>query len=601
MAPLPRYSLAGITIAAPQPVTAAPQQAAAATGRTISAGLDRISNFAFRQAYQQAAVEGAEYGAEKAPTIEQIKQAQEDGDPVNVPGDTTSVFGRAARAQALTTMRLNVESAARNELAQMHANILKTEVPADQYAAQMNNLIKGYGDAIASASPTAAGALRASLATIASMQYKVHATQLAKKAEARRKVATFAAIDNIIENSSNIVRGTMQENEAWYAAGQEWLEAPDETIIASERNKILKLAYSIGDPVMAKTALKRFNDSVQAARVGVLADFVQDDDGTVNIGKYQQLRSGRVAGTIIESTYAAMNDAQRAAAFKEIVRRGKEANVLQDEADARREKQRTVALRRTRVDFMDAWNRNNTEAMKTNLDRLRVLGDDQKFAEYGKLMREGPPTSNGQVLGYLEMKLAEYSLTREEVLKRVISGELSHKDARGYFEKIRVANDRSLREAVTTYRTSLQLPTGILVATAAQRNKQNKVESLNNKLIIELQRVRREGGKFDPMKIVNEAMTADANKTMSQSEREHSKRTVHAFLKRVNSLGALSAVSTVDALKRMDNIDELRALQREFINRKGGESGPAFVTNQELLKELIEDLEKKASLKGAKQ
>ena len=601
MAPLPRYTPAGITIAAPQPVTAAAGQAAASLGRNISASLTQMSNFAFRQAMQQAVVEGAEYGADKAPTIEQIKRAQEDGDPVNVPGDTTTVFGRAARAQALSTMRLNVEAAARNELAQMHANILKTEVPADQYAAQMNNLIKGYGDAIASASPTAAGALRASLATIASMQYKVHATQLAAKAEARRKVAMVAAIDNIVQNSGNIVRGTIQENEAWYAAGQEWLGPPDETILASERNKILKLAYSIGDPKMAQAALKRFNDSVQTARVGVLADFVQDDDGTVNIRKYQQLRSGRVEGTSIESTYVAMDDAQRAAAFKEIVRRGKEANDLEDEANARLEKQRTVAVRRTRVDFMDAWGRNDTEKMKTNLDRLRVMGDSEKFAEYSKLMREGPPTSNGQVIGYLEMKLAEYSLTREEVLKRIVSGELSHKDARGYFEKIRVANDRSLQEAVKAYRTSLQLPTGILVANASQRKKQNKVEDVNNKLIIELQRVRRSGGTFDPMKIVNEAIKADANKTMSQSEREHAKRTAYSLLKARSSLGALAEMSTDDAIKRMDDPRELRALMSVLLKNRGGKTDTGTIKTQDLLKELIEDLEKKVNLKGAQQ
>lgn len=599
MAPLPRYTPAGITIAAPQPVTAAAGQAAASLGRNISASLTQMSNFAFKQAMQQAVVEGAEYGADKAPTIEQIKRAQEDGDPVNVPGDTTTVFGRAARAQALSTMRLNVEAAARNELAQMHANILKTEVPADQYAAQMNNLIKGYGDAIASASPTAAGALRASLATIASMQYKVHATQLAAKAEARRKVATVAAVDRIIEGAENIVKVGDRFEDGFEVGDQ--VVIPSEAILASERNKILKLAYSIGDPKMAQAALKRFNDSVQAARVGVLADFVQDDDGTVNIRKYQQLRSGRVAGTSIESTYVAMDDAQRAAAFKEIVRRGKEANDLEDEANARLEKQRTIAVRRTRVDFTDAWGRNDTEAMKTNLDRLYVLGDSEKFAEYSKLMREGPPTSNGQVIGYLEMKLAEYSLTREEVLKRIVSGELSHKDARGYFEKIRVANDRSLQEAVKAYRTSLQLPTGILVANASQRKKQNKVEDVNNKLIIELQRVRRSGGTFDPMKIVNEAIKADANKTMSQSEREHAKRTAYSLLKARSSLGALAEMSTDDAIKRMDDPRELRALMSVLLKNRGEKTDAGTTKTQDLLKELIEDLEKKASLKGAQQ
>jgi len=598
LAPLPRYTPAGITIAAPQPVTAAAGQAAASLGRNISASLTQMSNFAFRQAMQQAVVEGAEYGADKAPTIEQIKRAQEDGDPVNVPGDTTTVFGRAARAQALSTMRLNVESAARNELAQMHANILKTEVPADQYAAQMNNLIKGYGDAIASASPTAAGSLRASLATIASMQYKVHATQLASKAEQRRKVAAVAAIDNIVESVGNIVKTGDQFQDAFEPGDQ--IVVPSEAILAGERNKILKLAYSIGDPVMAKSALTRFNDAVQAGRLGVVVDYVTDETGMVNIRRAQELRANRGVGTPVESAFAAMNDEQRSAVFKEIVRRGKEAHDLQDDADARLERRRSVAIRMANTEFIDYYEKGNKDGMKASLEQMRILGSD-KFAPYSTLFRGGPPTTDPATLRELEIRLSKFELTRAYVVDKITKGELSEKDALPYFGKIKTANNESLQEAVKAYRTYLQLPTGLLNPIGAQRDKQNKVEGISNKLVAELQRVRREGGSFEPMKIVEQAIKEDQNKTMSASEISREKNNIYSFLKKSNSLGPFAREKPADILKRMDSIADLETLQKEFINKRGHETGAGFVIIQQKIKALIEDLKKKERLKGGQQ
>jgi hypothetical protein len=597
LALLPRYTPAGITIAAPQPLTIAPQAAAASLGRTVSAGLDRISNFAFRQAYQQAAVEGREYGAEKAPTIEQIKQAQEDGEPLTTPGDTTTVFGRAARAQGLATMRQNVESAGRAELAQMHAKVINTETPIDQYASQMNDVIKGLGDAIAQASPRAAGALRASLATVASMQYRVHATGLAKKAEARRLVVANETINQIIEGAENIVRSGGEISDGIEPGDQ--VVAPVESILASERNRILKIAYSIGDAGLAKAALTQFNTAVQAARAGVVADYVKDPDGTVNIQRFNEVLSGNLSGTPIEGVHRSMTDEQKAATLKEVVRRGREAYALQDAQDVRIEKQRTMLVRRTYIEFVDAWEKGGEEGrkgMKAARDRMRLLGDDTKYAEFGRLMRDGVPTSSKATLYELDKMLSEFKLSRAEVMSQVAKGKLSNPDGRAYFAKIKAANNESMKEALDFYRSSLQLQTGILVPNSQDREKQNKVNVLQNKLIAERQRVRGTKGLYEPMTIVKKTVAEEANKTMAPGELRDAKNKIYADLKTTDALGASKALPAADVLKSMDTVDGLKALLKGFLAKHGGKTNASYTSIADRINELIADREKKEGL-----
>ena len=597
MAPLPRYTPAGITIAAPQPLTIAPQQAAAATGKILSAGLDRIANFAFRQAYQQAAVQGAEYGAENAPTIEQIKQAQEDGEPLEAPGDMTTVFGRAARAQGLSTMRLNVESAGRTELAQMHAKVINSEVPIDQYASQMNDVINGYSDAIKQVSPRTGQALRASLATVASMQYRVHATGLAKKAEARRTIMVNEAISQVIADAVTFVKGGDRIEDAFEPGDQ--VVTTSEASITSQRNIILKLALSIGDARLAKSALTQFNTAVQAARVGVVADYVKDPDGTVNIQRYGAVLSGNLSGTPIEGVYLSMTDEQKAVTLKEVVRRGREAYTLEDAKDARIEKQRTMLVRRTHIEFMDAWEKGGADGManmKAARDRLRLLGDDTKYAESGRLMRDGVPTSSKATLYELDKKLSEFTLSRAEVMSQVANGKLSNPDGKAYYPKIQAANNKSMQEALDFYRSSLLLQPSIFNPNDAEKAKQNKVNMLQNKLIAELQRVRKTKSLYEPMKIVEKVVAEEANKTMPPGELMKAKNKIYADLKTRDALGALANVPQDDVMKSMDTVAGLKVLLASFLKRHGEKTNPGYTSIADRINELIADREKKEGL-----
>ena len=525
MAPLPRYTPVGITIAAPQPLTIAPQQAAAATGKILSAGLDRIANFAFRQAYQQAAVQGAEYGAENAPTIEQIKQAQEDGEPLDVPGDMTTVFGRAARAQGLSTMRLNVESAGRTELAQMHAKVINSEVPIDQYASQMNDVIKGYGDAIAQVSPRTAGALRASLATVASMQYRVHATGLAKKAEARRTIMVNEAISQIIENVALTVKSAGQGGEG-FDIGDPYT-VPFEALITSDRNMILKLALSIGDAKMAKAALTQFNDRIILEKTNLMVDYAKREDGSPDHNKLEELWANKIDDPQRAAVWDSLGTKKKQEVRDEVIRVFKQSTAVEENRMQYLEKKTKQQTANLEMKMIIAINNDDPVQQGAILKAFSDLNASSQFVKYSDMIQRGDTwKSNVQVKRHIEQQILFGRGQRQVILDAVANKMVSPPDSTVLFTKLAASQNATVNKFSKMLRQRIGYESDPLarltMASSKQEIARRTYNTFSADLQDELEKSIREKRVFDPSKMYanvlkkwNEENTEDDNKTSS--------------------------------------------------------------------------------------
>ncbi len=90
----------------------------------ISAALDRLSSFAFKEAAEIAQREGAQYGVENAPTMEQVLKAQEQGQsPAELFAKPGTYFGDAARKVQAQQVRIDFEAKARQNLDSVSAAI----------------------------------------------------------------------------------------------------------------------------------------------------------------------------------------------------------------------------------------------------------------------------------------------------------------------------------------------------------------------------------------------------------------------------------------------------------------------------------------------
>jgi|GEM_PF-6258446 len=85
----------------------------------LASSLDRLSSFFVNQAADKARIEGAEYGAENAPTPQQINEAYASGEELELPGDDTTIYGRSVRKAALAIADDEITALASNRMSNL--------------------------------------------------------------------------------------------------------------------------------------------------------------------------------------------------------------------------------------------------------------------------------------------------------------------------------------------------------------------------------------------------------------------------------------------------------------------------------------------------
>jgi hypothetical protein len=494
VSPLPRYEPLGVRVAPVQGVSSAGAEGAARAASTLADNLTRLSNFAFAQAEERAKIEGAEYGAANAPTLEQLQRAQESGEPLPAVADTGSVFGRAARAGALIAMQQNIEIEARGKIAQLHAEARQKEMPLDQYRAQLDNIVVGYSTALAQVSPRTAGSVRASLSTVASSQFVQHSDWLLQKQVAQQKIAVAGAIDGVVRGVDAIVQaGDRVSGED----GDERL-VPVESILAAERTKILQFAQRINDPALAKTKLKEFQEAVDTAQRGQIVAWTRGEDGVPTLAKYDRVMRGDLTGTHLERAWAGMSEEQRTKAKDEVRRQMKAQLDLEGAFDVTAERNRRIAQGETRVEFIAAWRNGDAAGQRTAIEKMQQNRDAEGYEKFAGLVdREGSPSAAGEVFR-LENELARGTLTRERVMDRVASRNLSYDDARKLLDKVDSATASGMTEALTVVKNSLGYPDrAIINPGAAERRAMQQVTTIHNEMIAARRLADAEGKPFD--------------------------------------------------------------------------------------------------------
>jgi hypothetical protein len=149
--------------------------------QTITASLDRVSNFAFKRAMEQAEREGLQYGAENQPSLEQVMAASERGESIQElfakPG---TVFGDAARKVQAGQLRNELEVLGRKKLSDLSALIDSGNFNLQDVQREITSMTAGYAKAVSSVSPEEGLKFRASMATVGNAVYTKAADQALK-------------------------------------------------------------------------------------------------------------------------------------------------------------------------------------------------------------------------------------------------------------------------------------------------------------------------------------------------------------------------------------------------------------------------------------
>jgi len=219
----------------------------------ISNKLDQMSNFFMRQAEGMAKIEGAEFGAENAPTAEQLEAARSTGKEVELPGDKYSVYGRAAQNAALTAVYDDVTLSAKRIILTDLTDYEKQNLDPAMLQDKFNTVIDGYAATFDQTSPALAKKFRAEMGLYAYGKVSTEASAYIKR-EKDERIATYAAgaelfLDNTNGGLRSLILGSVSqqtENEKGELVETKASGAVLAEIIQTEKKKMLTGAISVG-------------------------------------------------------------------------------------------------------------------------------------------------------------------------------------------------------------------------------------------------------------------------------------------------------------------------------------------------------------------
>lgn len=505
---LPRYTEAGVRGAQPIAANVIGAQVAAQSQQNLAQNIDRLTTFAFAQLDKQAEAMGVEYGVANAPTPQQIKQAQESGEPIPQVGDNFTTFGRAARAGSLFAIEKSVETEARQKLAELQATAKLQEMSPDAYQKAADDIIGGFHSSVAEISPKTALMIRASLATVASQQFVSYSNWLLDKKVAKEKIATVSGIDTIIQNVDNIIEAG---DSISGQPGSETIVSVDQKL-AGERTKILRYSLSINDPGLASAKLKEFNDKVTAAKVSTVARWTQSQEGVPTTAKYNQIMTGKVSDPNIQRMWDSLSQEEKTKAQDEVRRQMKATLELNASIEAEQTRQRTQAVQENRISFVKAYEKSDAAGMQAALDSMDSLRDAEGREKYGAIVSEKRSHTEPGLMLTLETELTRGSLTNDRVMTLVLNKRLSDTDARSLISKIEVASNRDFAESMEYVKRELGYPDrSIINPSAIDRKAIQQVNKVTNAMIAARRKADAEGKTFNAFDFA-EQQIAEAKK-----------------------------------------------------------------------------------------
>jgi hypothetical protein len=235
---------------------------------TISNALDKVSEFAFEKATAQAEQEGLQYGYKNALTPEQINMALRGelslDDIVEDPG---TVFGKASKAAIASQLRVDLEGAARAQLAEYNAII---EGGGDYDIAEIEagimGVIDGHAGLIAQLDVEEAQTYAATINTVASATYKTALKTQLDKVQAIK----IAASDKSIVEADSLFRQiySMSAGDTIEVEGKVYTDA--DTAAEVLTRSLYSTAIRTNDSAYIKSAIKAVDEARVKARKDVL-------------------------------------------------------------------------------------------------------------------------------------------------------------------------------------------------------------------------------------------------------------------------------------------------------------------------------------------
>ena len=419
---LPRANLIqGGTVPVSAPGVSLPMQnpalqQEAAFYNTLSERLDQFSTLAFKKAGEKAEAAGLQFGANNAPTLEQIELAKKTGQPVEVdvgdPGG--NIFEKAAYKGSMAVVEDNFSIAARRSLTEVFAKATQDpNMTPSELTAKLDTTINEYSLAMKNISGSSSAKVRASLGIVANSQVTQFSREYIRKAEVQARQDALEGVGTITQDAKTIIKGHQTKNDTNLI---DKLGAMETTI----RNNLEKVPGISESKILQK--LKAHRKEVSAAKVGVISDWA-------STGKYagaphkalielQKFRGNKMSQfpDYLRDIWGTMDTTEQQAATASIL---KTANSLRMATEMESKKDDDVndkiKITQTRK-FYDSFKANDIPGMRQTIEALKPIDPELANDFEGILQsRSGVLSDNQEELARLNQLLGVRALTYKDI------------------------------------------------------------------------------------------------------------------------------------------------------------------------------------------
>ena len=488
---LPKYRPLGVSI--PSLPTVDYTQTGAAQARVYDAianSLDKVSQFAFKQMEETALIEGAQYGVENAPTKQQLEDADGNIEDI-VPGDQSTVFGKAAREAALGSITTNFDISARQEIMRLRLDAQATDKPVSSLVDSMTAVIDGYTSTIQDVSPSAALKFRSSLSTHGNSVVLAYSQKLLDKQEAQQQLFATSQMDAIVNGltdadgdklvDSNIEDVFETGSQAMIEGAQDYIGIADK--LTHIRTHLQSIGASVADKAAVQKYLKQFDDKVNVMFDTEVSQWVME----APIKHLAELRTGKITNPRMADIWGVnMTDTQRATAIKAsqdaITASISVENAFEAQIDKKKKDNYETAL----VSLADAQIAKNKDGVDAAMERIRINAPE-KYRALALAITKDVNVDNGEAIVRLERLAVNNLLTEEAVTKEYTDGNLSAATYKKQLTAVKSFRDERFRDATSRVKAMIGLPDRALFNPGA---KQREAMQAVAKIQIDLRRAK---------------------------------------------------------------------------------------------------------------
>lgn len=495
------YQRANVALQVPK-IDFAASKAVARGAANFGQAMDRMTSQLMDKERIKAKVAGAEFGAENAPTVEQINAARDSGEPLVLPGNKTgSIFERSAYAQGLKTVSDQITVMAQNSLSEALNNAQINDASPSAFLNEVSEIVKGYGETLDGMDPIYAKQFRAEIATIGNAQYNSYA----KTYLANRKVedkASFAmglnlTFDRVIPNLFDI--GVPTSSTLPGAAPYD--KATKDFIFVYKANTLSRALRSGYTKSEIEGLALKFDNAINNAAESYISNeiFLTEDKYEI----YQNIAKGESVTPQLQTAVDILKSGKGKLAVITAARNAWMQTVNDDELFSKQ----LIENDKKILDNMDdqlakilvkiaSDPAGNLDKYLGILDRVesensRLSFEIQKRRTLiNQIQTDGgtlliPENSNVSTISVLDTKLSsteavgggvdQVNLTK--LNQMYLNGDLSSKDYKDYSNTIRNRMDANYADGLKRIRKSFKLPLGMVFNASATQNKRyNKMQ-----------------------------------------------------------------------------------------------------------------------------